>query len=184
MQLADEDRSDAVRRDHRLRDRRERADASVREHGTRRAVEVNSTRPDPPAAASRTLNRIRLPPLQGAVQCAWRHQGPDPLSGPTPGGCRSGSTAKEDVGLGRHPLSQLTKTPGTEKRQDGQRSRWRGAGERQSERQPPWPAGGGLLGTDRHQAASLAWSSDCQPSARGGFQGLTRCQGQGVCGTV
>jgi len=34
MQLADEDRSDAVRRDRRLRDRRERADASVREHVT------------------------------------------------------------------------------------------------------------------------------------------------------
>ncbi len=44
MQLADEDRSDAVRRDRRLRDRLERADASVREHGTRRAVQVNSTR--------------------------------------------------------------------------------------------------------------------------------------------
>jgi hypothetical protein len=29
MQLADEERSDAVRRDRRLRDRRERADASV-----------------------------------------------------------------------------------------------------------------------------------------------------------
>ncbi len=43
MQLADEDRSDAVRRDRRLRDRRERADASVREHGTQRAVQVNST---------------------------------------------------------------------------------------------------------------------------------------------
>ena len=44
MQLADEDRSDAVRRDRRLRDRMERADASVREHGTRKAVQVNSTR--------------------------------------------------------------------------------------------------------------------------------------------
>ncbi len=41
MQLADEDRSNAVRRDRRLRDRRERA--SVREHGTQRAVQVNST---------------------------------------------------------------------------------------------------------------------------------------------
>ncbi len=38
MQLADEDRSDIVRRHRRLRDRRERADASVREHGTRRAA--------------------------------------------------------------------------------------------------------------------------------------------------
>ncbi len=44
MQLADEDRSDAVRRDRRLRDRRERADASVLEHGTQRAMQVNSTR--------------------------------------------------------------------------------------------------------------------------------------------
>ena len=35
MQLADEDLSDAVRRDRELRDLRERADASVREHGTR-----------------------------------------------------------------------------------------------------------------------------------------------------
>jgi hypothetical protein len=43
-QLADEDRSDSVQRDRRLRDRRERADASVREHGTRRALQVNSTR--------------------------------------------------------------------------------------------------------------------------------------------
>ena len=43
MQLADEGRSDAVRRDRRLRNRRERADASVREHGTRSAVQVNST---------------------------------------------------------------------------------------------------------------------------------------------
>jgi hypothetical protein len=33
MQLAGEDRSDAVRRDRRLRDRRERADASVRSTG-------------------------------------------------------------------------------------------------------------------------------------------------------
>ena len=39
-----QDRSNAVRRDRRLRDRRERADASVREHGTRRALQVNSTR--------------------------------------------------------------------------------------------------------------------------------------------
>jgi hypothetical protein len=44
MQLADEDRSDAVRRDQQLRDRWERADASVREHGTRRAVQGNSPR--------------------------------------------------------------------------------------------------------------------------------------------
>ena len=44
MQLADEDRSDSVRRDRRLRDRRERADTSVREHGTRKALQVNSTR--------------------------------------------------------------------------------------------------------------------------------------------
>ncbi len=44
MQLVDEDRSDAVRRDRRLRDRRERADTSVLEHGTRIAVQVNSTR--------------------------------------------------------------------------------------------------------------------------------------------
>ncbi len=43
MQLADEDLSDAVRRDRGPRDRRERADASVREHGTRSAVQVNST---------------------------------------------------------------------------------------------------------------------------------------------
>ncbi len=43
MQLADEDRSDAVRRDRRLRDRRERADASVPKHGTRRVPQVNST---------------------------------------------------------------------------------------------------------------------------------------------
>ncbi len=42
MQLANEGWSDAVRRDQRLRDSRERADASVREHGTRRAVQVNS----------------------------------------------------------------------------------------------------------------------------------------------
>ena len=34
MQLAVEDRSDAVQRDRRLRDRRKRADASVLEHGT------------------------------------------------------------------------------------------------------------------------------------------------------
>ena len=33
MQLADEDRSDAVRRDRPLRDRRERADPSVRSTG-------------------------------------------------------------------------------------------------------------------------------------------------------
>ena len=44
MQLADEDRSDAVRRDRRLRNRLERADASVREHGTRKAMQVNLTR--------------------------------------------------------------------------------------------------------------------------------------------
>ncbi len=44
MQLADEGQSDAVRRDRRLRDCRERADASVLEHGTQRAVQVNSTR--------------------------------------------------------------------------------------------------------------------------------------------
>ncbi len=43
MQLADEDRSYAVRRDRRLRDHRERADASVREQGTCRAVQVNQT---------------------------------------------------------------------------------------------------------------------------------------------
>jgi hypothetical protein len=43
MQLVDEDRSDAVRRDRRLRDRRERADASVREHVTGRAVSRRST---------------------------------------------------------------------------------------------------------------------------------------------
>jgi hypothetical protein len=42
--VADEDRSDAVRRDRRLRDRREQADASVQKHGTRTAVQVNSTR--------------------------------------------------------------------------------------------------------------------------------------------
>ncbi len=44
MQLADEGWSDAVRGDRRLRNRRERADASVREHGTGSAVQVNSTR--------------------------------------------------------------------------------------------------------------------------------------------
>jgi hypothetical protein len=44
MQLADEGRSDAVRRDRRLHNRRERADASVQEHGTRSAVQANSTR--------------------------------------------------------------------------------------------------------------------------------------------
>ncbi len=44
MQLADEELSHAMRRDRRLRDRRERADASVWEHGTRKAVQVNSTR--------------------------------------------------------------------------------------------------------------------------------------------
>ncbi len=44
MQLAHKNRSDAVRRDRRLRDSRKRACASVREHGTRRAGQVNSTR--------------------------------------------------------------------------------------------------------------------------------------------
>ncbi len=43
-QLVDEGRSDAVRRDQRLRNRRERADASVQEHGTQSAVQANSTR--------------------------------------------------------------------------------------------------------------------------------------------
>jgi hypothetical protein len=43
MQPADEDQSDAVQRDRRLCDRQERADTSVLEHGTRRAVQANLT---------------------------------------------------------------------------------------------------------------------------------------------